>query len=46
MKTFMTPDDRYRSAARSCRIHSRVFIDGLFPFAAWASVGLWPVGQE
>src|SRR5277367_3530698 len=26
MKTFMTPDDAYRSAARTCRTHNRMFI--------------------
>src|ERR1700733_2301058 len=26
MKTFMTPDDPYRSAARTCRTHNRMFI--------------------
>jgi hypothetical protein len=26
MKTFMTPDDPYRSAPRTCRTHNRMFI--------------------
>jgi hypothetical protein len=26
MKTFMTPDAPYRSAARTCRTHNRMFI--------------------
>ncbi len=31
MKTFMTPDAPYRSAARTCRIHNRMFIVCLRP---------------
>jgi hypothetical protein len=26
MKTFMTPDDPYRSAARTCKTHNSMFI--------------------
>src|ERR1700722_42736 len=31
MKTFITPDDAYRSAARTCRIHNSTFLVCLFP---------------
>jgi hypothetical protein len=38
MKTFMTPDDPYRSAARTCRTHNRMFIVFLFSVSASARV--------
>jgi hypothetical protein len=31
MKTFMTPDAPYTSAARTCRTHNRVFMVYLVP---------------
>jgi hypothetical protein len=41
MKTFMTPDAPYRSAARTCSTHNRMFIVCLLPVSASARAGLF-----
>src|SRR5258708_2229670 len=46
MKTFMTPDDPYRSAARTCRTHNSTFIVCLFPVSdRRAQGGFFPSDQ-
>jgi hypothetical protein len=39
MKTLMTPDDPYRSAARTCRTHNSTFIVCPFPVSESARAG-------